>query len=136
MAKKGNSKSTMPVGVKVLSVLSYIGALLLLIAGIFLLIGSGFIASMISTAFPTLSILGTGLFIFLGILFILWAVLDYFIGRGLWRGQNWARILLIVLSALSLVSSLTNPLENIVGIIINAVIIWYLGFSDAKKAFN
>jgi hypothetical protein len=102
------------------------------------LVGSGFLASMVSTYVPLeiASWLGAGVFISLGILFILFAVLDYFIGKGLWKGQNWARIVLIVLCALSLISSLAHPLADIVGIIINAVIIWYLGFSDAKKYFN
>jgi hypothetical protein len=141
MAKKQisrNSKSAAPVGVKILSVLSYIGAVLSLLAGIFIIFAGGWIiVPLIAKSLPigasSLVEVGT---IILGILFILFAVLDYFIGKGLWKGQNWARIVLIVLCALSLISSLAHPLADIVGIIINAVIIWYLGFSDAKKYFN
>jgi hypothetical protein len=130
--KSSGSKKIRPVGVSILSVLAYIGAVFTIIAGLAMLFGASAIASFISTKIPTLpaNLAGLGL-VLIGIIFIIFAVIDYFIGRGLWKGQNWARILVIILMALSLLGSLRHVLTNIVGIIIDILIIWYLGFNKS-----
>jgi hypothetical protein len=95
------------------------------------LIGSAAVSSLILKFAPQIaaySTLGTALFIVLGILFLGCAVLDYFIGKGLWNGKNWARIVLLVLSGLSVLSSLWP--FNIVGLAINGLVIWYIGFYE------
>ncbi len=137
MAKKktkniASSRKIRPIGVSILSVLAYIGAVFTLIGGLALLFGASAIASFISTKVPMLSanLAGLGL-VLMGIVCIVLAVVDYLIGNGLWKGRNWARILVIVLTALSLLSSLTHVLTNIVGIIIDVIIIWYLGFNKS-----
>ena len=122
-------------GITVLAVLGYIGAVLTLLAGIAMLFGSAFISSIITkfaSQFATYATAGTVLFIVLGIIFIGLAILDYFIAKGLMRGQNWARIIIIVFSALGILGSLWP--FSIVNLIIEAVIIWYLGFY--KPAVN
>jgi len=122
-------------GITVLSVLSYIGAVITVLLGLTMLFGSSTFSSLIGKAFPQLAAyadVGTVLFVVLGIIFIGMAVLDYFIARGLWNGQNWARIVAIILSALTILGALW-PFD-IVSLIIGIVIIWYLGFY--KPAVN
>lgn len=114
-------------GITVLSVLGYIGSVFTLLAGLFMLFGGSFIASMVTkyAAMPDGSLVGMGL-VAAGILFIACAVLDFFVARGMWKGQNWARILVLILLALSALSALFSL--SLVDLIIDAILIWYLGF--------
>ena len=137
MAKKTQKRVSprqAPIGVKILSVLGYIGAVLTLILGLIMIFGGGAIASFLSTQIPMLAagVVGVGLVI-AGIIFVALAVLDYFIARGLWNGQNWARILLIIFLVLGILGSL-SPF-GIIQIIIYALLIWYVGFSKEVKSF-
>lgn len=114
-------------GISILAVLGYIGAFFTLIAGLAVLFGASFISNYLSTSMPMIgsALLGIG-FVMLGIFFIACAIIDYFVARGLWRGQNWARILVLVLVALSALGALMSM--QIISLAINAVLIWYLGF--------
>ena len=123
-------------GITVLAVLGYISAALTLLGGIALIFGAGAIATFLANYVPGLSLFLTGgvvLFVILGIIFIALAVLDYFIAKGLWNGKNWARILMLVLCVLSLLGSLWP--FNLVGIVIDAIVIWYLGFYKPAVAY-
>lgn len=122
-------------GITVLSILSYIGAVATLLLGIAMLVGSAFISNLINQFVPKFTAYataGTVLFIVLGIISIGLAILDYFIAKGLWNGKNWARILLIIFAALGVLGSL-HPF-SIVSLVIDGLIIWYLGFY--KPAVN
>jgi uncharacterized membrane protein (DUF2068 family) len=132
-----------PTLVKVLAVLDYISAGLLALFGLASLFAAGYLTSVLSSI-PILSILGllgSGIFIFLGIVMLLFSVLDFFIGKGLWKGKNWARILTIVLSSIgaffSLISLFSGSFTSIISLLIEAAIVGYLGFSkEVKKAFK
>ena len=125
-------------GITILAILGYIGAVLSLIAGLLMIFGAGAIATSLATLVPSMTLLtslGATFFIIIGIVFIGLAVLDYFIARGLWKGQNWARILTIIFMAIGFISSIWPV--NIVGIIISALIIWYLlAYKPAVKYFK
>ena len=128
-----------PIGVTIIAVLAYIGSVFALLAGIAMLIGSAFIAPLIASipGAAAFAALGAAAAIIGGIIMIALAVLYFFLGKGLWNGKNWARIVILVFSVLGILSALTNPLAGIVGIVINAVIIWYLGFNkEAKNYFR
>ena len=80
-------------------------------------------------------------FILLGLLMITLGVFEYFVGRGLWKLQNWARFVVLFFSGLGLVmaiislfqGSLVTPISSLA---INGLIVWYLGFSKSvRKAF-
>lgn len=137
MVKKQIKKSKeMPMGVKVLSVLAYIGAAFTLLVGLAMILGAKFFSSWLNNLPGYMSIGGeitSIMLIIFGILFLAFAVIDYFIAIGLRGGKNWARILVLVFSALSVVSSLM-PLD-IVSLIIGGVIIWYLGFDEEAKDY-
>ncbi len=124
-----------PLGVKILSVLAYIGAAFTLLAGIFMIFGAGFIPKALPAG--VVSMMGAGLIgaglIFAGLLFIALAVLAYFVGKGLWKGQNWARILVLVFAVIGVLGSLMP--FSLINLVIDGVIIWYLGFNDESKAY-
>ena len=122
-------------GITVLAILGYIGAALTLLMGLGMMLGAGTMTTFLATFVPGAAVLlagGTALFVVLGIVFVALSVLNYFIARGLWNGQNWARIITIVFAALGIVSALMS--FNIVSILIDGVILWYLAFY--KPAVN
>ncbi len=121
-----------PVGVKIISILYYIGAAMSVIFAILLLVGVG-------TFLANLSILAifSGLLYFTGILFLGMAVLDFFIARGLWRAQKWARIIVIVFAILAvlggIVSLIGGNFSSIITLVISGLIGGYLLFSKSVK---
>ena len=126
-----------PTGVKVVSVLYYIGAVLELLFAILVFVGAGFASQV-----PGLSILGalgTGLFVVMGAILIGLAVLSFFVARGLWKAQKWARVVAIIFSALGVLMALVGMLQgqiasNILGLVISGAIGGYLWFSSGVKA--
>ncbi len=125
-----------PVVVSILAVLAYIGAVFSLLGGIAMLFGSAFLGAMLAKLIPSMAMLataGTVLLIVLGIIFIGLAVLDYFVGKGLWNGKNWARILVIIFAALGVLGSIWP--FNIVGLVIDGLVVWYLGFYKPAIAY-
>jgi len=131
-----------PTGVKVLSIIYYIAAALSLIAAIGLFVGAGFAGGILSSlGIPLLAALGSGLFVAAGIFILIFAILDFFIGRGLWKAQGWARVLAIIFSALGALMGLmglfSGSVSSIVGLIIHILVLWYLIFSkEVKNAFR
>ena len=85
--------------------------------------------------------------IIIGVVCIVFAVIPAVIGYGLLKLKNWARIVSIVFAAIGIVGSLPGLFSalghvvifalvvNLIGIGINALIIWYLLQPDVKKAF-
>lgn len=139
---KGPSRKGVPTGVKVLSVLGYISAVATLLLAIIFFMGSAFVGDIIQkmqaegVVLPAM--FGAGLFVALGIFFLGCAILDFFLARGLWKGQNWARIFVLILFSLSalgnLISIIGGDFRNIVGLLITGFVIWYLGFNKEVKA--
>ncbi|MBI2148563.1 hypothetical protein HYU23_02690 [Candidatus Woesearchaeota archaeon] len=120
-------KSSAQTVVKVISILYWIGAGLGAIGGLLMLFGGSAIGM---TGFASISGLFGGLFAAMGIVMIAFAVLGFFVGLGLWRNRNWARITAIVLGVIGLLSF---P----IGTIINAIIIYFLAFNkDVKNLFR
>ena len=131
------SVKVMPTGVKIISVLYYIGAVLCALFGLLFMAGAG-LAGALLKSIPFLSVLGAGFFVILGILFVGFGVLDFFVGRGLWKCKNWARIVAIIFSALGILNGLASLIHfSIFGLAMLAVqvlIVWYLAFSPEGKA--
>jgi hypothetical protein len=126
--------STVPTGVKVISVLYYVGAVFELIIAVLLFVGSG----AIKTKVPLLAVLGPFLIIG-GIILLGLAVLSFFVGFGLWKGKKWARIVAIIFAVLGVLLALIGMLQgqivsNILGLVISAGIGAYLLFSKSVKA--
>ena len=127
----------MPTGVKVLSILMYIGALLLLLLGVILLIAA-FATPDLGPDFEMFAAMFRGLFMFGGVICVAIGILNIFVGRGLWKGQKWARIITIIFAALGIANVMwamgANGIFNtILGLAINGWIGGYLLFNKKVK---
>ncbi len=129
-----------PTGVKIISILYYISAVLGVLLTIFLFAGIAFL----STLFPFLTAIsawGYGLVIFSAILALGFSALSFFIARGLWKLKNWARMLAIVFAGLGVLGGLYSLFSGfsfsmVIELAVQAAIGGYLLFAkEAKRAF-
>ena len=144
-----------PIGIKIISVLYYIEAGLLVLSGIILLIAGivfvlnppltvgydmmGFDTGVMGAFMDSLGII----FIVLSVVSVLFAVLYFFIARGLKKGNNWTRILLIIFGILGILGVI--PLlvmgdsivivNGVLSILVTGFIVWYLWFKKSVKEF-
>jgi len=108
-----------PRGVRIISILIYISAVILGISGL------------ISFAEDFLT----------AIILIGWGAFQFYVGMSLNTGKNWARVLIIIISALGLIYSislLASSEDTILGIVyfaINMGLIFYLSFNDKVLSF-
>jgi uncharacterized membrane protein (DUF2068 family) len=84
--------------------------------------------------------LGGGFFVFFGIILLLFGVLTFFIGLGLWKGQNWARIVSIIFGCTNILtgaySVVLGNYSAVIGFLLNLIIVVYLLLNkDVKSAF-
>ena len=117
--EKGSAETV----VKVFSVLYFLGAAFGILVGLGFLLGGGLLG------FGLGAVLGGffgGLLAVLGVVLIVYGVLDLFVGWGLWKHKNWARITAIVLGVLGLISF---PIGTIFGILV----IYFFGFNEDVK---
>ena len=130
-------RQPVPTGVKIISVLYYIAAVLELIFGVLVFAGYRTIKSKV----PFLAPLGPFLIIG-GIVLVGLAVLSFFVGRGLWKGQKWSRIVAVIFAALGTLLSIVGLVQgkiasNIFGLVVSAAIGGYLILSsDVKSTFS
>ena len=123
-----------PTGIKIISVLYYIGAVFELIFAVLLFVGSGALKSKV----PFLAFLGPFLIVG-GVILLGLTVLSFFVGRGLWKGQKWSRMVAVIFAALGALLSIVGMIQgqiasNIVGLVISAGIGAYLLFSSSVKS--
>ncbi len=128
---------TRPLGVTILAILGFIGGILSVIVGVmFLALGpiimAGFMShgAEISAAFISLIIQVGGAF------FIGYGIVVIVVSYGLWVGKGWAWWVFLILMILGILLSLPGLPGTIVGIIINAVIIYYLTRPHVKQYFG
>jgi hypothetical protein len=139
-----------PTGVTVIAILYFIGTLFCVMAGIGMLVGGGFLATMMSQQAQgggVATILG-GLGAVLGVVCLIFAAIDAVVGWGLWALKAWARIVAIVFSAIAALLQLPgflrllshfNPIAlvwTLCILAIHVVIIWYLLQPQVKAAFR
>jgi len=129
-----------PIGVTLITVWYILIGIVLVLGGISLvalagLAESGYIPGLVD--FPFLGVI-LALGGAIAIIFIIIAVVEFIIAWGLLGGKGWAWTLTIVLTFLVIaleLLSLTNPTAfTIIGLVINALIIYYL-FKPNVKAF-
>jgi hypothetical protein len=124
-------KDTAAIVVRTFAVLSWIGALVSLLAGAGLLLGgSAAVQAAQSGSELASTMLFTSLGVGGGLFFLAMAAVDALVGAGLWHFQNWARIVTLVFAVLGL---LIFPIGTVLGI----VTIWLFGFhQDIRERFT
>tara|TARA_B100002003_G_scaffold170967_1_gene158946 strand:+ start:352 stop:810 length:459 start_codon:yes stop_codon:yes gene_type:complete len=147
-------KGQIPTGVKAISILFYIEAVMFgIIMGLisfftFLIIRKPLVTNI--PELPDIPALDTfsQVIILTGIFFIGLGILYFFIGRGLWKGHKWARITAIIFTSLGIllgvISVVTSSVQGIVNtgnfiidiieMIVKLVVVGYLIFSSKVKA--
>lgn len=122
-----------PTGVAILAILDFLAGALILLGGLVLIAvgGTGLLASLGYGFFAGIATL-------LGAVVLVIGVLAIVVGWGLWTGKRWAWILALILYALGALSSLVSlaggSVSSVVGLVIDALLIWYL-FRPHVKAF-
>jgi len=131
---------SIPTGVKIIAVLAYIQAGFELVGGLLFLFGAGAMGSVINQI-PLLGMFGASLFFILGIIFVGFAILSFFIGRGLWKLKKWARVLVIIFSFLGVLMAIISIIaggipSGIFSLAVEGLIGGYLLFSkEVKQTF-
>jgi len=135
-----------PTGVTIISVLGFIGAGLLVFAALGMFLGGAILSSM--AARPGMgAIMGIGGAV-VGVVFLGIAALYLVLSIGLWKLQNWARILSIVLLIVSVIFYAFGMLRSVlhfhvfrlfIQLIFTAIDVWiavYLSKASVKQAFS
>jgi uncharacterized membrane protein (DUF2068 family) len=124
-----------PTGITVLAILSFIGGVLAIFAGLALVGLSGAIAAAAGG--------GGGLATILGLLLLVFGVLELILGYGFWTLKPWAWSMGVALQAAGIVLDVIQFTNNgsqlvsvIISIAISAAIIWYLFQPHVKAAFG
>ncbi|MGZ4874292.1 MAG: hypothetical protein ACXV5R_03895 [Candidatus Angelobacter sp.] len=139
-----------PVGVTIIAILCFVGAAFCVLAGIGMIAGGGFMATLLSQQSQGAGAAGilAGLGAAVGIFCLILAAIYIMVGTGLLKLKEWARIVTIVLLAIGacfqvfgLLASLAH--FNIFSFIwtgfwlaVDAFLIWYLLKPEVKAAFQ
>ena len=127
------NQASKPKGVRIISVLYFLGSLLALGFGVLALFGASFFTQILGTGF-------FGKFFTIGgIIFITLGILGISTGIGLWKYKNWARWIAIFLSLMGIIMSVISILKgnvssNIFSVVVGSVIGSYLFLSPKVKA--
>lgn len=141
-----------PVGVTIIAIIDFLGAALCVLFGIGIMVGGGFVATLINQGGGQGSGAGAGVLaslgVVLGVVLIVIAIIPALVGWGLWKLKEWARIVALVFAGLGVLSRLFGFISilahfNIVTFTVtvcvlayNVWVIWYLLQPDVKAAFQ
>jgi hypothetical protein len=127
--KKQQQPHNRPLGVTIVAVLTMMGGI-----GF---IASGIAAVVVGTLLSDIDVLSSAE---ISTALILLGVAYFVVTRGIWKGKEWAWSITLILSSigvvLNLVSIITGNIGTIFGIIINAVVIYYLFRPNVKTFFG
>jgi uncharacterized membrane protein (DUF2068 family) len=140
------NQKTRPSGVSVISVLEGVVSFFLLVGGFAFLAISSFLTVGGWTQIPEEELITaleqmpwastfiglpvfaitSALLLVIGIAFLILAGLGFIMTWGLWKGKNWARVITMILSGISVAFSLFSLPGSVLSIIINLTILYYL----------
>lgn len=125
---------------KVYAILTWLGAVLLLIAAV-VLFAAGTLGGALGAGFgltPEESAVLAGAGIVFSILLLAFAIFSVFLGIGIWRKRNWARIVAVIFAVLGIVSGLMQLagaiLPGLLQLIISGFFLWFYGIAPEGKA--
>lgn len=139
--KQSGVEGVVPVLVKAIAILEFIFSVLMIFIGVIFITGASF-ASQLADSLGNSTYVGAGVLVVLGIVFILLGIVGLFVGRGLWKGQGWARIFVLVFSFLGVfagIGGLTNGAfaMGIFYLVLYGLLIAYFMFNErVKRAFS
>tara|TARA_Y100000310_G_scaffold68970_2_gene64296 strand:+ start:5960 stop:6328 length:369 start_codon:yes stop_codon:yes gene_type:complete len=122
----------MSAGVKVISVLAYIIGGIHILAGLWFILGIGFLQDAMEGFFASY-------FSGFGVVLIAIGLVILYIGRSLWNRKNWARravLVIVTLNLLGTIAVFTSTAEDIAKVIVYLGIIVYLSKKEIKKEFS
>ena len=137
-----------PTGVTIISILFFLGGCILVLLGIGFLVGMSLIGALgRAGSAPGFAAFFMGLGAVAGIFFLIFSVIPFAVGYGLWSLKEWARIVAIVLCAIGMLGGVLGMMLALthfhifvlfwlmVRLAINGLIIWYLLQPDVKQVF-
>jgi len=110
--------------VKIIAILGYIGAGFSILGGLIMLLGGSFLASLLPNFGAFIGVLA----VVAAVLMIAFGIFAIFVAKGIWNHKNWARIVVIIFSALGVIGGLTSLPSGIIGILINGAVFYFLVF--------
>lgn len=135
----------MPMGIKVISTYYIIVSVLTVIVGLIISLFPSKIRDYVITATPEFASIEATLAInaimYTGIFFIIFGIFGTILGLNLFKVKNWARLTIILFTLfgffMALMGLISGQWSNIVGLLINGFIAWYLIFNKkCKDAFK
>ncbi len=133
----------MPLGVRIIAGFGFIASGIQILFGALIILLGGWLLSIISkNNILEIPLLGSGLIVAVGFLFIALGVYSWFIFRSFRKGKNWARLIIIIGSAFGLISALSSLLifDSWVGVVlpvlINGLVLVYLFSGKVTASFN
>lgn len=131
-----------PTGVTVLGVLAIIGGIVGLCGGTLGLLGGALAGSVAVAGTSSQLAADAGILVVLSIIVLALAVLDFVFGVGALQLRAWAWKLGVGLSAVNIILDVVEIIVahsifgNIIGIVVNAIILYYLYQPNVRKAFG
>lgn len=140
----GSEKTGVPGLVKVISILFYIEGSLAVLGSAAGILAYFFMRNLLNLLPAGSTGINSTMIIVSGAMAIALGVFYFFIGRSLWKGKNWARIVTIILSGISLAGSIpgimfgyyimpSSVFYGTTNIIISGAIIGYFALSKKVK---
>jgi hypothetical protein len=119
-----------PLGVTIIGILWIISGILALLGGIGISVLGGAIAGPLGAAFGL--VIGFGL--------VIMGLIEIILGIGCFRAWGWVWTIGVIVTIISLVVGIIDLIQSgasaLVGIIISAIILWYLFRENVKKYFG
>jgi|SRR3989344_5716486 len=124
-----------PIGIKILSILFYISGFVELIFGLLLFSG---IKNVLNNTVSFTSLI-SGFITLFGVILLIFGLISIILATGLWKGKNWARIVTLIFTILSIIGILSSILQgkfsNLISLTIEILIVYYLLFNKDVKTF-
>jgi len=81
-----------------------------------------------------------GVLFFVGVFFLALAIVYFVVGLGLWRGREWARMIIVFLSGfwlvLSLLALFSGVLPSLGSFFVNVFLTWYFMRKKVRNAYR
>ena len=131
-------KNTAELFVKIISILGYIWSGICILAGLLMIFAGPLILKLLSAFLPQ-ALVGilTGVIVLGGIFILVIGCFGIFLYHGLMNYKEWARITVIIFSALGVLSGLTSLPSGLIELVYSGLVLYLLAFDKtAIKLFR